>query len=33
VRQEMEFKFVERVEEALSYMIPGVRPSSLALAS
>jgi ATP-dependent Lon protease len=33
VRQEMEFKFVERVEEALSYMIPGLKLSPLALAS
>jgi ATP-dependent Lon protease len=33
VRQEMEFKFVERVEEALEYMIPGLKLAPLALAS
>jgi ATP-dependent Lon protease len=33
VRQEMEFKFVERVEEALVYMIPGLKLTPLALAS
>ena len=33
VRKEMEFKFVERVEEALEYMIPGLKLAPLALAS
>jgi len=33
VRAEMEFKFVDRVEQVLELMIPGLRLSSLALAS
>ncbi len=33
VRREMEFKFVERVQEVLEYMIPGLKMTPLALAS
>ncbi|MGA7414356.1 MAG: endopeptidase La [Bryobacteraceae bacterium] len=33
VRREMEFKFVERVNEVLEYMIPGLKMTPLALAS
>ena len=33
VRAEMEFKFVDRVEQVLENMIPGLKMSSLALAS
>jgi len=33
VRREMEFKFVERVNEVLEYMIPGLKMTALALAS
>ncbi len=33
VRLEMEFKFAERVEEVLEYMIPGLKITMLALAS
>jgi ATP-dependent Lon protease len=33
VRREMEFKFVERVNEVLEYMIPGLKTTPLALAS
>jgi ATP-dependent Lon protease len=33
VRAEMEFKFVDRVEQVLETMIPGLKLSSLALAS
>jgi hypothetical protein len=29
----MEFKFVERVQEVLEYMIPGLKMTPLALAS
>ena len=33
VRQEMQFHFVERVEEVLSLIIPGLQIRSLAIAS
>jgi ATP-dependent Lon protease len=33
VRKEMEFKFAERVEEVLEFMIPGLKITKLALAS
>ena len=33
VRAEMEFKFVDRVEQVLELMIPGLRLNPLALAS
>ena len=33
VRAEMEFKFAERVEQVLEWMIPGLKLTSFALAS
>jgi ATP-dependent Lon protease len=33
VREEMEFKFVDRVEQVLELMIPGIKVTPLALAS